>query len=75
MSCFHDYIQLHALLGEANTWYTNNGATEHMIEKKDWFSTMEQIKEIKHFIMVANDHSVLVKGRGNILVKRTVNRV
>jgi hypothetical protein len=72
--CCAFMVHSHAMIakGESDVWYADTGASEHMSDRKDWFINLTEIPEGKHKVMVADDRCLSVKGRGDILIDRTV---
>lgn len=54
-------------------WYADTGATEHMSERRDWFSKFTLISASEWSVAVADDSSLWVLGIGDIDITRTVD--
>jgi hypothetical protein len=67
----------HAMMarGDSNIWYADTGASEHMTDRRDWFSYLKEYQSGQHSVMVADDHSLPVQGKGDINIERTVNGI
>jgi hypothetical protein len=63
-----------ALLGP-NTWIADSGATEHITDKRKWFSTFESIPAYCWSVIVAGNEILWIRGIGDIIVHSTVNYV
>ena len=56
-------------------WYADSGATEHMIEHRDWFTNFKEIPSGTWSVAVADDRDLWVRGIGDINITRLVNGV
>jgi hypothetical protein len=54
--------QSHALIakGETDTWYTDTRASEHMTDRKEWFTNIIDMPEGRHSVMVTDDRCLAV---------------
>lgn len=48
-----------------DTWYADSGASEHMTDYYEWFSTMEHIPKGLHTIQIADNTKLWVRGQGS----------
>ena len=73
--CCAFVVESYAMIvkGESDTWYADTGASEHMTDRLEWFTNIIDILEGRHLVMVADDRSLLVRGKGDIYIKRTIN--
>ena len=60
---------------DKQVWYADSGATEHMTEHRDWFSTFKPIPQGTWAVTVADDRNIWVQGVGDINITRTVDGV
>jgi hypothetical protein len=69
--------QSHALsvTTDKQAWFADSGATEHMTEHRDWFSTFKDIPSGTWPVTVADDRNLWVRGIGDINITRTVDGV
>lgn len=45
---------------DKNAWFVNSGATEHMPERKEWFSTFKPIPSGQWSVAVVDDKDIWV---------------
>ena len=60
---------------DKQAWYADSGATEHMTEHRDWFSTFKPIPQGTWAVTVADDRDIWVQGVGDINITRTVDGI
>ena len=58
---------------DKTAWFADSGATEHMTDHRDWFSTFTPISKGTWSVAVADDRNIWVQGKGDIEITRTVN--
>lgn len=56
-------------------WFADSGATEHMTEHIDWFTTFKLIPSNTWSVIVADDKNLWVQGIGDINITRTVDGI
>lgn len=57
----------------SDKWYADLAATEHMTNRREWFTTFNSIDEGVWPVIVADNKTIWVKGRGDIKIIRHVN--
>lgn len=76
-SCAFATINQHSNAFSVNldkaAWFADSGATEHMTDHRDWFSTFTPIPKGHWSVVVADDQNIWVQGKGDIEITRTVN--
>ena len=76
-SCAFAVIHQHSHALSVNldktAWFADSGATEHMTDHRDWFSTFTPISKGTWSVAVADDRNIWVQGKGDIEITRTVN--
>ena len=60
---------------DKKAWFTDSGATEHMTEHRNWFTTFKPIPSGTWSVTVADDRNLWVEGIGDIIITRTVDGV
>ena len=60
---------------DKQAWFVDSGATEHMTEQREWFSTFKSIPPGTWSIAVANDRDLWIKGIGDIEFTRIIDGV
>ena len=60
-------------VGIDNPWFADSGATEHVTERREWFSTFKLIPSGWWSGAVADDKDFWVRGVGNIKIVRTID--
>ena len=60
---------------DERAWYADSGATEHMTERREWFSTFKAIPPGTWAVAVADDRDLWVRGIGDINITRLVDGV
>lgn len=58
-----------------NTWYVHSAASEHMSDKRKWFSTFKEILKGTWPVSVAGDRTLRARGCGDIKIEHEVNGV
>lgn len=58
---------------DKQAWFADSGATEHMTEHREWFSTFTPISEGTWSVTVADDRHLWVRGVGDIQITRTID--
>ena len=58
---------------DERAWYADSGATEHMTERREWFSTFKDIPPGTWAVAVADDRDLWVRGIGDINIIRLVD--
>ena len=57
----------------SNKWYVDSAATKHMTNHREWFITFNSIDEGVWPVIVADNKTIRVKGRGDINIIKHVN--
>ena len=57
----------------SDKWYVDSAATEHMTNRREWFTTFNSIDEGFWPVIVSGNKTIWVKGRGVIKIIRLVN--
>ena len=57
----------------SDKWYADSAATEHMTNRRDWFTNFKSIDDGVWPVLVADNKKVWVKGQGDIKIIRHVN--
>jgi hypothetical protein len=57
-----------------DVWYMDGGATEHMIDRLDWFVSIKEIEEGRWPVMIADNRRPWARGVGNINVQCCINK-
>jgi hypothetical protein len=60
---------------DKTAWFADSGATEHMTEHRNWFSTFKPIPKGSWSVTVADDRHIWVQGIGDIQITRTVDGI
>ena len=60
---------------DKQAWYADSGATEHMTEHRDWFSTFKDIPSGMWSVVVADNRDLWVRGVGDINIMRLIDGV
>ena len=60
---------------DKQAWFADSGATEHMTEHREWFSTFKPIPSGTWSVTVADDRDLWVRGIGDIRLTRTIDGV
>lgn len=60
---------------DKSAWYAHSGATEHMTEHRNWFSTFKTIPSGTWSVTVADDRDIWVRGIGDINITRIIDGV
>ena len=60
---------------EDYSWIADSGATEHMSDKRQWFSNFQPVQNKCWSVSIADDHLLYVRGVGDITVCATINGV
>jgi hypothetical protein len=58
---------------DKQAWFADSGATEHMTEHRDWYSTFEPIAPETWAVTVADDRHLWIRGVRNIQIIRTID--
>ena len=58
---------------DKQAWFTDFGATIHMTEHREWFSTFKPISSGTWSVTVADDRNLWVRGIGDMQITRIVN--
>ena len=56
-----------------DAWFADSGASEHMTDRIEWFSTFQSIPEGMHTVQTADDTKLWVRGKGNIRINCLVD--
>lgn len=59
--------------GDSDIWFGDTGATEHMTDKRSWFSTYTSVPEGSWYVSVADNRRLPVLGTGTIRILRRIN--
>ena len=57
------------------SWIADSGATEHMSDKRQWFTNFHPVHDKCWSVSIADDHLLYVRGVGDIIVHATINGV
>jgi hypothetical protein len=57
------------------SWIADSGATEHMSDKRQWFTNFHPVQDKCWSVSIADDHLLYVRGVGDITVHATINGV
>ena len=60
---------------DKQAWYADSGATKHMTEHRDWFSTFKDIPSGTWSVAIADDRNLWVRGVGDINITRLIDGV
>ena len=52
----------------SDTWFADSGASDHMTDRREWFSTFQFIPEGRHAVQIADNTHIWVTGKGNIKI-------
>ena len=58
---------------DENTWFADSGASEHMPDCREWFSTFTPIAAETWTVAVADDRNLCVLGTSNIDILLSIN--
>ena len=58
---------------DKNAQFADSGATEHLTERREWFSTFKPIPSGQWFVAVADDRDIWVRGVGDIKIMKTID--
>lgn len=58
---------------DRDTWFADSGATEHMTEHREWFTTFNVVPIGQWSVAVADDRDLWVLGTGNIDILLMIN--
>ena len=62
-----------AVDSSAEAWFTDSGASEHMTNKLEWFTSFTPLPEGLHMVQIANNTKLWVRGKGDILIQCLVD--
>ena len=51
------------------SWYMDGGATDHMTDRIDWFSTFKKVAEGRWRVMIADNRRLWIRGTGVIHIQ------
>jgi hypothetical protein len=54
-------------------WYLDGGTTDHMTDRLEWFTSINEIQQGRWPVMIANNHKLWVRGVGQIMAKCLVD--
>ena len=57
------------------SWIVDSGATEHMSDKRQWFTNFHPVHDKCWSVSIADNHLLYVRGIGDITVHATINGV
>lgn len=60
---------------DKHAWFVDSGATKHMTEHREWFSTFKSIPSEIWSVAIIDDWNLWVRGIGNIEFMRTIDGV
>ena len=55
------------------SWIADSGATEHMSDKRQWFTNFHPVHDKCWSVSIADNHLMYVRGVGDIIVHATIN--
>ena len=61
--------------GDDLSWIADSGATEHMSDKRQWFTNFHPVHDKCWSVSIADNHLLYVRGVGDIIVHATINGV
>ena len=61
--------------GDDFSWIADSGATEHMSDKRQWFTNFHPVHDKCWSVSIADNHLLYVRGVGDIIVHATINGV
>ena len=61
--------------GDDFSWIADSGATEHMSDKRQWFTNFHPVHDKVWSVSIADNHLLFVRGVGDIIVNATINGV
>ena len=67
--------QTSADIAEDAFWFADSGATEHMTDKRQWFTNFQSVEDECWIVTVADNNVLYVRGIGDIPVKAMINGV
>ena len=80
-----EYVSSEAYCAQSNTpdsssdaefsWIVDSGATEHMSDKRQWFTDFHPVHDKCWSVSIADSHLLYVRGVGDITVHATINGV
>ena len=62
-------------VAEDTFWFADSGATEHMTDKRQWFTNFQSVEDECWTVTVADNNVLYVRGIGDIHVKAMINGV
>ena len=62
-------------IAEYTFWFVDSGATEHMTDKRQWFTNFQSVEDECWTVIVTDNNVLYVRGIGDIPVKAMINGV
>jgi hypothetical protein len=58
---------------DSDIWYGDIGATEHMTDRREWFSKFNPVPQGSWYVAVADDRRLPVRGTGTVKIIQTID--
>ena len=72
-SAFMAFVGENAEVNKGDIWYLDDGATNHMSDKLEWFQNFEEVAMGQWPVMIADNRKLWVRGYGDIQVRCLMN--
>jgi len=63
-----------SVTSDLDIWFGDIGATEHITDRRSWFSTFNPILEGSWHVSIANNHKLSVLSRGTIRILHQMSK-